>query len=77
LAKAIPDCVTAAHNGANTAISLVGIHPKTNQVYTYLETLGGGFGDPKERQGKFIKYDLKEGNISKKTAKEIYGINID
>lgn len=37
----------------------------------------GGFGDPKERQEKLIKHDLEEGNISLKTAKEIYGINID
>ncbi len=51
LSKAIPDRVTAAHNGANTAISLVGINPKTNQIYTYLETLGGGFGARATKDG--------------------------
>ncbi len=51
LAEAFPDRVTAAHNGANTSISLVGIHPRTNQVYTYLETLGGGFGARATKDG--------------------------
>ena len=51
LAEAIPERVTAAHNGANTAIHLVGTDPKTGEIYTYLETLGGGFGARATKDG--------------------------
>jgi N-methylhydantoinase B len=51
LAQAIPEQVTAAHNGANTAIHFGGIHPRTNRYYTYLETLGGGFGARATKDG--------------------------
>lgn len=51
LAKTIPERVTAAHNGANTAIHFGGIHPRTRRYYTYLETLGGGFGARATKDG--------------------------
>ncbi|MBW1699465.1 MAG: hydantoinase B/oxoprolinase family protein [Deltaproteobacteria bacterium] len=51
LAPVIPERVTAAHNGANTAIHFGGIHPRTNRYYTYLETLGGGFGARATKDG--------------------------
>lgn len=51
LAKAIPESVTAAHNGANTAIFLSGHNPRTNRYYTYLETIGGGFGARATKDG--------------------------
>ena len=34
---------------------------------------GGGFGPPKDRDNKKIRYDLKNGYISLEKAKEIYG----
>ena len=51
LAEAIPERVTAAHNGANTSVHLVGVNPKTNEIFTYLETLGGGFGARATKDG--------------------------
>jgi N-methylhydantoinase B len=51
LAHIIPERVTAAHNGANTGIHFGGIHPRTNRYYTYLETLGGGFGARATKDG--------------------------
>jgi N-methylhydantoinase B len=51
LAQTIPERVTAAHNGANTAIHFGGIHPKTQRYFTYLETLGGGFGARATKDG--------------------------
>ena len=50
LAEAIPGRVTAAHNGANTAVHLVGVKPG-GEIFTYLETLGGGFGARATKDG--------------------------
>lgn len=38
---------------------------------------GGGFGPPKDRDNKKIRYDLKNGYISLEKAKEIYGFYSD
>jgi N-methylhydantoinase B len=51
LAQAVPTRVTAAHNGANTAIYFIGTEPGTGRYYTYLETLGGGFGARATKDG--------------------------
>jgi N-methylhydantoinase B len=51
LAQAVPERVTAAHNGANTAVYFIGIDPRTQRYYTYLETLGGGFGARATKDG--------------------------
>ena len=37
---------------------------------------GGGWGDPKQRPRERVIEDLDEGYISKKAAKEVYGIDI-
>lgn len=44
LAPVLPLRVTAAHNGANTALYLSGVDPRTGRFYSFLETYGGGFG---------------------------------
>lgn len=44
LAPAVPDRVTAAHNGACVAATFSGRHPRTGKYWVYLETIGGGFG---------------------------------
>ena len=44
LAKAIPDRVTAAANGACTNSTFSGVNPRTGDFYVYLETIGGGSG---------------------------------
>jgi N-methylhydantoinase B len=52
LAKAIPDRVVAAANGANTTAVFTGIRPDNGERYIYLETLGGGFGARYSKDGK-------------------------
>lgn len=52
MAKAIPDRVVAAANGANTTAVFTGIRPGTSERYIYFETLGGGFGARASRDGK-------------------------
>lgn len=51
LAPAIPERVTAAHNGANTGMSFFGLHPRSGQFFNYMETIGGGFGARATRDG--------------------------
>ena len=38
---------------------------------------GGGYGDPKKRNPKFVLNDVKSGKISIERAKEIYSVIID
>ena len=52
LAKALPDAVVGAANGANTTAVFSGTDPRTGRGYLYLETLGGGFGGRNDRDGK-------------------------
>ena len=52
LAPVLPDKVTAAANGSNTAAMFYGRHPATDREYVYFETLGGGGGARLERDGK-------------------------
>jgi len=51
LAPAIPERVTAAHNGANTGVHFFGLRPHTGQFFTYIETIGGGFGARATKDG--------------------------
>jgi N-methylhydantoinase B len=43
------------------------------QVVTYEEAGGGGFGDPTDRDPERIKYDLDNGYVSEDLARETYG----
>ena len=52
LAKALPDRVPAAANGANTTAVFAGTNPDNGVPYVYLETLGGGMGARPDRDGK-------------------------
>ncbi|MCX8995935.1 hydantoinase B/oxoprolinase family protein [Rhizobiaceae bacterium BDR2-2] len=52
LAPVIPDRVIAGANGANTSAVFTGIDPRTDQLYVYLETLGGGMGARATFDGK-------------------------
>jgi N-methylhydantoinase B len=52
MAKAIPDRVVAAANGANTTAVFTGVRPGTGERYIYFETLGGGFGARASKDGK-------------------------
>ncbi|MBN8929587.1 MAG: hydantoinase B/oxoprolinase family protein [Rhodospirillales bacterium] len=51
LAQAVPERVTAAHNGACFSITFVGHQPKDGSIWVYLETIGGGFGARAEKDG--------------------------
>jgi N-methylhydantoinase B len=51
LAQAVPDRVTAAHNGACFVASFVGRQPHDGPTWVYLETIGGGFGARATKDG--------------------------
>ena len=50
-AQAVPERVIAACTGANTSITFSGNDPRTGRYYSYLETLGGGFGARATKDG--------------------------
>ncbi len=51
LAPAIPERITAAHNGACISSTFSGINPRTGEYYVYLETIGGGYGARATKDG--------------------------
>jgi len=51
LAQAVPDRVTAASNGACFSITFAGQLPADNQLWVYLETIGGGSGARPTKDG--------------------------
>lgn len=51
LAKAVPERLTGACNGAVTSVIFTGINPRDGEFYVYLETLGGGFGARASKDG--------------------------
>ena len=51
LAVAIPERVTAAHNGACVYADFSGLDPRTGRFYAYVETVGGGFGARATKDG--------------------------
>lgn len=51
LAKAVPDRIVAAGNGACVSITFDGIDPRSGQFFVYLETIGGGFGARATKDG--------------------------
>jgi N-methylhydantoinase B len=52
LAVVLPDAITAASNGSNTSAMFYGRDPRTGREYVYFETLGGGSGARRTRDGK-------------------------
>ena len=52
LAEAIPDKVASASQGTMNNITIGGINPKTNQPFTYYETIGGGMGASANTDGE-------------------------
>lgn len=51
LAQAVPERVIAACTGANSAITFSGTDPRSKRYYSYLETIGGGFGARASKDG--------------------------
>lgn len=46
------------------------------QTVAMVASSGGGYGDPKQRDRELVRKDLREGRISEKAAREIYGLDI-
>ena len=44
LSQAVPERVIAACTGSNSGINFAGVDPRSGEYYSYLETIGGGFG---------------------------------
>ena len=38
---------------------------------------GGGYGDPRERPAAAVAEDVRQGYVSAKAAKELYGVVVD
>jgi N-methylhydantoinase B len=51
LAEAVPERVIAACNGACASATFTGVHPRTKDLWVYLETIGGGFGARHNKDG--------------------------
>lgn len=51
LAQAVPERITAAHNGACVYADFSGVDPRNGNYYVYVETCGGGFGARATKDG--------------------------
>ena len=51
LSRAVPDRVTAASNGATTAVIFAGTQPVSGKDFVYVEALGGGMGARAAKDG--------------------------
>ena len=51
LAPALPDRIPAASSGTMNNLTIGGIDPRTNQTYTYYETIAGGHGASPQSPG--------------------------
>lgn len=74
-----------AEDGITTNVELgQGVAPLKNrngrvgpgQTIAMVAASGGGYGDPRERDRELVRRDLKEGRISEKAAREIYGLDV-
>lgn len=68
------DCVLVSHNGKRKTLP----SKITTTIYkgdrlTIVTPGGGGWGEPSEREPKQVKKDVKEGLLSKKHARDVYG----
>ncbi|HEX7104261.1 MAG TPA: hydantoinase B/oxoprolinase family protein [Nitrolancea sp.] len=51
LAQAVPERIIAACTGSNAGITFSGVDPRNGIYYSYLETIGGGFGARATKDG--------------------------
>ncbi len=51
LAQAVPERVIAACTGSNAGMTFSGVDPRSGRYYSYLETIGGGFGARATKDG--------------------------
>ena len=50
---------------------------KPGDAFTVLSGGGGGFGPPKEREREKLANDVRQGYVSLKAARELYGFSGD
>jgi N-methylhydantoinase B len=50
-----------------------GLTTHTDDVIRVVTGNGGGIGDPKERDRALVAEDIKNGLISRETARDVYG----
>jgi N-methylhydantoinase B len=50
-AHAVPDLIPAASSGTMNNLTIGGVHPRDQQVFSYYETVGGGMGACADRDG--------------------------
>lgn len=78
------------HSGTPTAIYAIGANGEKRRINTKGTLMieaggklhaelpgGGGFGNPRERDRRAVIADVLDGYVSKRAAKEIYGVDLD
>jgi len=50
---------------------------KAGSCLAMYQSGGGGYGDPKERPKELVRADVENGYVSRRAAKEIYGVSLD
>lgn len=50
---------------------------KPGDAFTVRAGGGGGFGPPRERDPEKVAHDVRQGYVSAKAARELYGVKID
>src|SRR3989441_4692276 len=51
--QVVPERVCAACQGTMNNLTIGGIHPRTRQYFAYYETIAGGFGGRKQKDGNY------------------------
>ncbi len=64
-------------DGKSERFSFVsGLTVNTDDVIRVVTSCGAGYGDPKKRDARKVKADLKNGLLTPERAKEVYGVTI-
>ena len=77
LAQAIPEQMIAGTKAMQCHAGFGGVDPRSGAYYCYLETLGGGYGPPEERDPALVRRDVREGKISAERARDVYKVAVD
>lgn len=65
-------------DGSDARYSSCAVLPlKRDDVVRIVTANGGGYGDPRRRPREHVLADVKDGYISPRVAREIYGVEID
>ena len=50
---------------------------KEGDVFRHLQSSGGGYGDPLDRDPELVWWDWRDGKVTLEHAREAYGVCID